>query len=103
MWHPEEIYKDRLVPTDCPRTGDYAEVRHSCCRNENGMVVRIVNAPHWTVVFCADCQGKVKDWIVQVEPITDWEGWMLRNPGPYFYPVAWLKRWEANQVNPQGK
>jgi hypothetical protein len=96
--HVEEIYKDRLIPEDCPRWGDLGEIRHHCCRPETGMIVRVVNNPHWCVTFCADCQQKLKDWIVQVEPVFDHLSWAVRNPPPYFYPITWLKRWEAHRI-----
>jgi hypothetical protein len=97
--HVDEIYKDRLIPADCPRLGDFAEIRRICCRNDLGVLVRVVNNPHWCVTFCGDCQVKIKEWIVQVEPVTDFAGWLARQPPPWFYPIAWLKRWEAQQVS----
>ena len=92
--HVEEIYKYTGLPEDCPRRFDYAEVTRHHCLPETGMLVRVVDYPHWCLSLCADCGLQVKEWIVQVEPITDWLKWEAKAPGgPFFYPLNWLKRW----------
>ena len=93
----EEIYKTAGLALDCPRKGDFAEVVKDHCLQETGMLVRVVDYPHWCLSICADCGLQVKEWIVQVEPLTDWLKWHVKAPGgPFFYPINWLKRWDPN-------
>jgi len=102
----EEIYKTVLLPSDCPRNGDFAEVVRDHCLQETGMLVRVVDYPHWCLSICADCGQQVKEWIVRVEPITDWLKWQAKAPGgPFFYPIAWLRRWDplVSPIDPRGK
>lgn len=96
--HPEEeVYKTSLLPADCPRDGDYAEVTRHHCLEESGMLVKVVDYPHWCLSLCADCGLYVTEWIVRVEPITDWLKWEAKAPGgPFFYPIRWLKRWDPD-------
>lgn len=101
----EEIYKTAGLPSDCPRRGDFAEVIRSHCVPETGMLVRVVDYPHWTLSICADCGIQTALWIVQVEPITDWMKWEAKAPGgPFYYPIEWLKRWDpmVSRIDPRG-
>jgi hypothetical protein len=95
--HIDEIYKERLLPEDCPRKGDYAEITRShCSAGESGMLVKVVDFPHWCKSSCADCWLPIFDWIVQVEPLKPIPRWEEQAPGgPWFYPIRWLKRWEV--------
>jgi hypothetical protein len=98
--HIEEIYKYSGLPEDCPRRFDFAEVIRNHCVEESGMLVRVIDYPHWAMSLCGNCGLYVYEWIVQVEPLTDWLKWEALAPGgPYFFPINWLKRWKAEQVS----
>jgi hypothetical protein len=83
----QEIYKRDLLDQDCPRRGDLAEIVRDHHNNERGMVVQVVNDPHWSEQYCADCGQKVVEWFVEVRA-----AFFASTPGPYFYPIRWLKR-----------
>ena len=97
--HTEEIYKYSGLPQDCPRYGDFAEITRSHCVPETGMLVKVIDYPHWCKQTCGHCWLPVFEWMVRVEPITDWMKWEVIAPGnPFFYPINWLKRWSAGQL-----
>jgi len=102
--HPEEIYKDRLLAADIPRFGDYAEIKRSHCTSwESGLLLKIVDYPHWCLLLCADCGQWQFEWQVRVEPANPLDPiavkWEQQAPGgPWLYPIRWLRRWESHQV-----
>lgn len=98
--HTQEIYKYSGLEHDCPRQGDYAEVVKNHCVQESGMLVKVIDFPHWCMLICGNCGLYMYEWQVRVEPITDWLKWETLAPGgPFFYPLNWLKRWEAPRVS----
>lgn len=101
--HTEEIYKERLLPADCPRDGDYAEVMRCHCTagSEVGLIVKVIDYPHWCKLSCADCWQHFFEWQVKVEPVDiatriKWEE--IAPGGPWLYPIGWLKRWEPDRI-----
>jgi hypothetical protein len=86
----EEIYKaPRAHEVELPRTGDLAEIRRSHCTAESGLLVQVVGEPHLCFCQCADCGQEVTEYFVEI--FTNHAEW-LKTPGPWFYPLAWLKR-----------
>jgi hypothetical protein len=102
--HTEEIYKKTLLPPDAPRKGDFAEVMRSHCTSwETGLLVKVVDFPHWCKLSCADCFQHFFEWQVRVEPLNPTDPiamkWESQAPGgPWLYPITWLKRWEIHRV-----
>lgn len=90
-----EIYKrPRPHEIELPRTGDIAEIRRGHCRAnaESGLLVQIVGEPHRCFCQCADCGQDVTEYFVEVHvDVKDFAHWH-RTPGPWFYPIGWLKR-----------
>lgn len=100
--HVDEIYKENLLDEECPRLGDFAEIRRSHCTSESGMLVRVIDYPHWCLLLCGDCGQHMTEYQVRVEPLSEdirlkWEA--IAPGGPWLYPLAWLKRWRADQVS----
>jgi hypothetical protein len=85
----DAIYKNRLLPPDCPRNGDDAVVVRGHTHTTTGLPVKVVNDPHYCEVTCAECGSVIKDWVVEVEHSDPrWP----KEKGPYFFPVGWLRR-----------
>lgn len=62
----------------------------------------VVDDPHWCKLSCADCWQHMFEWQVRIEPVDPkvLAKWEQQAPGgPWLYPIAWLKRWEAHQVS----
>lgn len=91
--HLDEVYKRDLLDPDVPRRGDAAEIARDHHRTETGMRVVVVNDPHRCEQYCAECGQKVVDYFVEVESAELSKSGV---PGPYFYPVKWLKRIALN-------
>lgn len=85
----EAIYKERLLPPDCPRKGDRAAIVRDHHRDVTGLEVRVVNDPHYADIFCHNCGQKITDWIVEVQHD---DPRFPPSGGPYFMPVSWLRR-----------
>lgn len=85
--HPSEVYKRRLLPADCPRRGDIAEVIRDHHNDETGLLVHVVNDPHYCMQHCANCGTAVSDYFVEVEC----DRWP-KSAGPFYFPISWLKR-----------
>jgi hypothetical protein len=85
-----EVYrKPRPHEVGQPRRGDLAEIIKSHCVQQTGLILEVVHDPHLCVSRCADCGLRIEEWMVEVwtrEP--SWH----KTPGPWFYPLAWLKR-----------
>lgn len=99
--HLDEIYKERGLPEDCPRYGDYAEIVKSHCVAETGLLVHVTEYVHWCILTCADCGTHMRELQVKIEPLDpDTRArWEIQAPGgPWLYPIAWLKRWRPDQV-----
>jgi hypothetical protein len=92
--HISEIYKRDLLDADCPRRGDFAEIVRDHHRTETGLVVEVVNDPHWSEQYCAECGQKVVEMFVEVRSKA-----FAGTPGPHFYPLRWLKRIHATIPN----
>jgi hypothetical protein len=93
LYHLDEVYKRTLLEQSTPRRGDVAEIVRDHHRTEKGALVRVVNDPHECVVYCADCGQRVEGYFVEVEPLeVALAVNAAKQPGPYFMPVAWLKR-----------
>jgi hypothetical protein len=90
-----EVYKTpRLHEIELPRPGDLAEITRGHCRanSEAGLLVQIVGLPHRCFAQCADCGTDVVDYFVEVfVNQIDYAHW-FKTPGPWFYPISWLKR-----------
>jgi hypothetical protein len=87
-----DIYrKPRPHEVELPRAGDHAEIRRDHCQPETGLVVRVFGDPHLCVARCHKCGQRIEEWMVEV--FARHEPWQRLAPGgPYFYPIAWLKR-----------
>lgn len=88
----ESVYKTpRPHEVDLPRPGDLAEVRRGHCKAnaESGLLVQVMGKPHRCFCQCADCGQEVTEYFVEVH--ADMPQW-LGTPGPWFYPIKWLKR-----------
>lgn len=91
--HVDEIYKRRLLAAETPRRGDFAEIVRDHHRSETGLLVRVVNDPHWCEQYCAECGQMVVDYFVEVESPQ-----FAAVPGPHFYPVKWLRRFDPKKA-----
>jgi hypothetical protein len=87
--HVSEIYKRTQLAADVPRKGDIAAIFRDHHRNETGLEVKVVNDPHLCEQYCHECGQKVVEYFVEVESP---EFLATGTPGPYFYPIGWLKR-----------
>lgn len=91
MLDRSEIYKTpRAHEVMLVRPGDLAEVRRSHCKPESGLQVRVHGEPHRCQCFCADCGQEVTEYFVEVW--ADDAEWWFETPGPWFIPIAWLRR-----------
>jgi len=90
-----EIYKTpRPHEVELPRTWDLAEIKHGHCRAnaEAGLLVQVVGEPHLCFAQCADCGSELEEYFVEVHSSDPhWH----KTPGPWFYPLRWLKRIDA--------
>lgn len=90
-----EIYKSpRPHEVELPRPGDIAEIQKGHCRanSEAGLLVQIVGEPHYCFCMCADCATEITERFVEVHvDAKDYAHWW-KTPGPWFYPIRWLKR-----------
>lgn len=84
-----EIYKRTLLDAETPRRGDVCEVIRDHHGDETGLIVVVVNDPHYCVNTCADCGQEIKGYFVEVQSDNPK---FKETPGPHFYPLAWLKR-----------
>jgi hypothetical protein len=82
-----DVYKRSLLDMDVPRRGDLAEVRCDHHKTETGLIVHVVNDPHYNRQYCHECGEHIDGYFVEVVSPA-WDG----QPGPHFYPVKWLKR-----------
>lgn len=85
------VYKDRLLPPDCPRKGDRAAVVKDHHARDTGLEVRVVGDPHYATIYCNDCGQPVEDWIVEVVPDPPHENYPPAR-GPYYMPIGWMRR-----------
>ncbi|HEY1723974.1 MAG TPA: hypothetical protein VGF89_01020 [Steroidobacteraceae bacterium] len=85
------VYKTpRPHEIELPRKDDLAEIRRSHCVAESGLLLQVVGDPHLCYCQCADCGQEVTEYFVEVySPCAQW--W-FKTPGPWFYPIDWLKR-----------
>lgn len=85
-----EIYRIPVAhEVEIPRRGDLAEIKRSHCVQQTGLVVEVVGDPHLCTAYCADCGLKFDERMAEIwtrEP--SWH----TSPGPWFYPIAWLRR-----------
>jgi len=75
--------------TDRPRTGDIAELKRDHCQSETGLLVQVMGDPHLMSGRCHKCGERIDEWMVEI--FTQHPAW-FGTPGPWFYPVSWLKR-----------
>jgi len=101
---PEEIFRlFGFLP------GDFAEIaKGHCSSSETGLLVRISKDHYvrWHIATCADCGQHMREYWVDIVPVRPDHPialkWETQAPGgPWSYPIAWLKKWEAHQVSPQ--
>lgn len=86
----EDIYRvPRAHEVEVPRTGDLAEVFRDHCQFETGLLVQVVGDPHLCVAYCHKCGQRIVERLVEI--YTEYDGFH-GTPGPWFYPVDWLKR-----------
>lgn len=72
-----------------PRTGDLAEITRTHCTQQSGLLVQVVGEPHRCYCVCAECGIATTEYFVEVwTPEPSW----FKTPGPWFMPLAWLKR-----------
>ena len=74
---------------EVPRKGDLAEVARSHCLQQTGLIVEVVHEPHLCTSRCGDCGLEFTEWMVEV---WTWEPQWHKTPGPWFYPIKWLRR-----------
>lgn len=74
---------------DRPRNGDLAELARDHCQSESGLLVQVMGDPHLMVARCHKCGQRIEEMMVEIH--ADHGAWM-GTPGPWFYPVNWLKR-----------
>ncbi len=85
-----EIYRlPRAHEIERPRHGDLAEIKRDHCQPETGLVVQVVGDPHLAVARCHKCGQRIEEYLVEI--FCNNPAWM-KTPGPWFYPVDWLKR-----------
>lgn len=84
-----EIYKRTLLDATVPRRGDVCEVVRDHHNDETGLIVVVVNDPHYCENTCADCGQLVTGYFVEVQVN---HPKFKSIPGPHFYPIAWLRR-----------
>jgi hypothetical protein len=88
-----DIYKSpRPHEVDLPRRGDLAEIRRSHCVQETGLLLQVVGDPHRCFCQCADCGQPITDYFVEVHAASAVMAAWFKTPGPWFYPLAWLRR-----------
>lgn len=89
------VYKiPRPHEVDLPRPWDLAEIKRGHCRAnaEAGLLVQVVGEPHRSFQQCADCGVGTTEYFVEVVVNQkDFSHW-YKTPGPWFYPITWLKR-----------
>lgn len=87
-----DVYKaPRPHEVEIPRVGDLAEVRRGHCKAnaEAGLLVQVMGNPHLCFCQCADCGQEVTEYFVEIH--SD-HAEFQKTPGPWFYPITWLKR-----------
>lgn len=86
--------KPRAHEVDLARKGDVAEVIRDHCVQETGLLLEVVGDPHLSMARCNWCGQYVEVRLVEV--FATYGPW-LKVPGPWFYPVEWLKRLDPRQ------